>query len=114
MAGRHYGGSLAVWLRQKYPHLTAGVWASSAPLLAQQNHQQYLANVADLLRKTAGDECYNLIDAGFAELSAIAVEGRLAELSERLNVCETGRLQTNNDVSALFVLLADIFSSISS
>lgn len=113
LAGRHYGGSLAVWFRQKYPHLTAGVWASSAPLQSLHNHQQYMVNAAATIRELAGVECYNVIDAGFAELEAIAVEGRLAELNKLFNVCEEHPLESNNDVATLFLILSDLFSSIS-
>lgn len=113
MAGRNYGGSLAVWFRQKYPHLTAGVWASSASLQALQNHEQYKVLAAGTIRKWAGDECYNVIDAGFAELEAIALNGQMAELNGMFNVCDDHSLETGNDVATLFLIMSEMFSSIS-
>ena len=35
MVGASYSATMVTWFRQKYPHLVDGVWASSAPLLAQ-------------------------------------------------------------------------------
>jgi thymus-specific serine protease len=35
--GKGIGASVAVWTKQKYPHLVNGVWASSAPLRSQLN-----------------------------------------------------------------------------
>lgn len=35
VAGTAYGGNLAVWFRQKYPHLVDGIWSSSGALKAK-------------------------------------------------------------------------------
>jgi hypothetical protein len=43
--GRSYGGSLAVWARQKYPNSIDGAFASSAPLHAVVEQQDFFSNV---------------------------------------------------------------------
>lgn len=57
--GEEYGGALAVWARQKFPHLVDGVWASSAYVNPQINHIQLAQNIGKTYRQIGGDRCYN-------------------------------------------------------
>ena len=54
--GGSYPGSLAGWLRLKYPHLIQGSVASSGPVNAKPNFPEYL-EVVDSALKTESDEC---------------------------------------------------------
>lgn len=112
--GRNYGGSMAVWFRQKYPHLTAGAWASSSAVLSLQNHQQYKENAGTRIRELAGDECYDAIAAGFRGLEALAGEGKLSEVGGLLKVCDENPLETENDVAAMFLMVSEFFAGIAS
>lgn len=38
LVGASYSAMMVTWMRQKYPHLIAGSWASSAPLLAKVDY----------------------------------------------------------------------------
>lgn len=47
--GGSYSGNLAAWFKVKYPHMSDGSVASSAPLTAQTNFSGYMEVVADSL-----------------------------------------------------------------
>lgn len=112
VVGQHYGGSLALWFRQKYPHLAVGAWGSSSPVLAIQNNQQYKVNAGATILELAGMECYSVIEDGFREMEALANAGNLRELGEAVNVCEQHGLESHNDVALLFLIISEFFTSI--
>lgn len=113
VVGQYFGGGMAIWFRKKYPHLAVAAWGSSAPVVALQNNQEFKVNAGATIRSLAGDQCYNAIDAGFREAEALALDNKLAELTQIMNVCAEHDLETNNDVSMLFMMISDFFSSIS-
>ncbi|XP_055610772.1 putative serine protease K12H4.7 [Uranotaenia lowii] len=77
--GIGHAGALATWMRQRYPHLVRGAWASSGQLEARLNFKEYAVEVGQLVRDFGNDDCYsqlwrgfrtaeNLMDAGFTEV----------------------------------------------
>ncbi|CAN0917702.1 Lysosomal Pro-X carboxypeptidase [Linum grandiflorum] len=93
--GGSYGGMLAAWMRLKYPHLTVGALASSAPILQFENivplDTFYNIVSNDFKRESAG--CFDTIKKSWGEIEA---EGRkdngLSLLTKTFNFCRTGDL----------------------
>lgn len=53
--GGSYPGSLAAWLRLKYPHLVHGAVSSSGPLLAKSDFREYYEVVTKSLGTYSND-----------------------------------------------------------
>lgn len=71
LIGSGYAGSLAAWSRVRYPHLTIGVWASSAPLYMvsefpyyDEFHAEILGNKCLTSTKKVLDQIENIIEKG--------------------------------------------------
>lgn len=108
--GGHYSASLAVWFRQKYPHLCTGAWASSAPLQSLVNHQQYKELAGAAYRSAGGQECYNTIERGFADIEQYFADGRTDEIDEIFHTCDP--ITTPADEAFFFSLISEFFSII--
>lgn len=61
--GGSYAGSLAVWMREKYPHLVHGAVSASGPLLAQIDFREYFLIVENALKEYSED-CVKAIAEG--------------------------------------------------
>lgn len=86
--GYDHGGALAVWLRQRYPHLVDGVWASSASLHARKDFGEYLVNIGESIRKVGGDECYNNTEQAFTNMGTYYDQRDFARLESHFDLCE--------------------------
>ncbi|KAG4068454.1 hypothetical protein HA402_004794 [Bradysia odoriphaga] len=109
VVGGHYSASLAVWFRQKYPHLSTGAWASSAPLLARVNHFEY-KELSGAAFRSAGQDCYDTIEQGFAQIERFFADGRHADVDELFNTCDP--ITSPADVAIFFSEISEIFSII--
>ncbi|CAH0768295.1 unnamed protein product [Bemisia tabaci] len=66
--GGSYPGSLAAWLRYKYPHLVYGAISSSGPLLAKADFSEYFDVVKANLVKESGYLCADTISQAYASI----------------------------------------------
>lgn len=86
--GYDHGGALAVWMRQRYPELIDGVWASSASLHARKDFGEYLVNIGEAIRSIGGDQCYNLTEDAFTNMGAYYDRGDFDTLEQYFDVCQ--------------------------
>ena len=66
VVGGSYAGSLAAYYREKFPQLVAGALASSGPVQADDNFEEYDKHVASV----AGPECLSQIHKVVAQLES--------------------------------------------
>ncbi len=90
-------------------HLCIGAWASSAPLQALVNFQQF-KELAGAVYRSAESECYSTIERGFAAMEQYVLDGRSGEIDEIFNTCDP--ITTPSDVAFFFNLVSEFFSFI--
>uniref|UniRef100_A0A1I7SZT9 Serine protease K12H4.7 n=1 Tax=Caenorhabditis tropicalis TaxID=1561998 RepID=A0A1I7SZT9_9PELO len=75
--GGSYPGSLSAWFRQKYPELTVGSVASSAPVNLKLDFYEYAMVVEDDLRLT-DPNCAPAVKDAFTKIQqlSLTVDGR--------------------------------------
>lgn len=110
VVGRHYSANLAVWFRQKYPHLALGAWASSAPVLSVVNQYQYKETAARTFRQIGGDSCYYSIQRSFDYIESLIRADRLDDVSALFSLCPNSYLRNERSINLFFALLAEVFS----
>lgn len=104
--GRGYGGSLAVWARQKYPNLVDGVWASSAPINAVEHFPQLHSNAFYTLNSIGGPECGSIVEGAFRIIEEAIRTRDTAYVEERLRLCSPIDIDIAEDVARLFYGIA--------
>ncbi|GAB0089661.1 putative serine protease F56F10.1 [Sergentomyia squamirostris] len=106
--GGSYPGSLAAWLREKYPHLVHGAISSSGPLLAKIDFREYYDVVTDAIV-----ECREAVRESIHQVEIqLRTELGKSALKDQFHLCDP--LDTGNslDMSNFFENLASIFAGI--
>ncbi|KAK1288777.1 putative serine protease EDA2 [Acorus calamus] len=89
--GGSYGGMLAAWFRLKYPHITIGALASSAPILQFDDMTPWTSfyDGVSLDFKEESWNCFDVIKGGWVELMALSEQKEgLMELSRTFKTCK--------------------------
>lgn len=68
--GCSYAGTLATWMRYKFPHLVDAAWASSAPIRIVLDFYQYYEVAAEIYSNVSS-ECIAMIRQGYREAKAM-------------------------------------------
>ncbi|KAJ8962948.1 hypothetical protein NQ314_005665 [Rhamnusium bicolor] len=112
--GGSYPGSLAAWLRQKYPHLVHGSMSASGPLLAKLDFQDYFKVVSDDLRSHS-DDCLSAVKQGSAQAEVLLrhMVGQ-RNLNKIFRLCDPieNSIENTLDISNLFETLAGNFAGV--
>lgn len=74
--GGSYPGNLAAWFRLKYPSITFGSVASSAPVTAQLNFPEYMEVVGRALIQFGGQACYSAMEEAANKVASLAAQGK--------------------------------------
>lgn len=105
--GRGFGGSLAIWARQKYPHLVDGAWGSSSPLNAELEYSQILVNMYQTINSIGGPECGQLIFDAFRMIEEAVSAGNTTHVEQTLRLCYEIDHGNSYDLARLDYSIAD-------
>jgi thymus-specific serine protease len=107
--GRGYGGALAVWARQKYPNVVDGVWASSAPINAVLEFNQFMPNAFHTIEQIGGPECGEVMNGAFRIIEDAVRRRNTTFVEQRLRLCSPIDLDIEEDIARLYYgIAADI------
>ncbi|XP_001949662.1 putative serine protease K12H4.7 [Acyrthosiphon pisum] len=110
--GGSYPGSLAAWLRMKFPHLVYAAVSSSGPLLAKIDFKEYFKVVENALA-TYSPDCVSQIKEANQMIDSQIKTIKGAKLIEnKFKLCDPLDINTKNDVANLFETLAGNFADI--
>ncbi|KAF2904414.1 hypothetical protein ILUMI_01759 [Ignelater luminosus] len=107
--GGSYSGSLAAWMRLKYPHLVYGAVSSSSILLAVVEYSGYLKTTYESL-KTYSNKCVDAIQEGFFKIDSL-LHGDSKSLNKIFQLCDPIEESLNNtkDIQNLHRILVGSF-----
>lgn len=112
--GGSYPGSLAAWLRLKYPYLVHGSISSSGPLLAKADFKEYFEVVKDSLGSYS-DDCVTAVQKSIQQVE-ILLKHRVGMISinDKFKLCDPVENSIENplDISNLFESLAGNFAGV--
>ncbi|XP_031128116.1 lysosomal Pro-X carboxypeptidase-like [Ipomoea triloba] len=89
--GGSYGGTLAAWFRLKYPHITIGALASSAPILYFDNITSPYASTDVVTQdfRSESENCYKVIKSSWQFIEEIAKQADGLEiLRKSFRICK--------------------------
>jgi serine protease 16 len=109
--GGSYPGNMAAWFKLKYPHVSVGSIASSAPLTAKTNFYEYMEVVADAINYFSGQACNDAIQVASEKIASLAAQepgsdGYL-KLQKDFQICSP--LSGDKDVS---ILMSDLMGNV--
>ncbi|KAG5670378.1 hypothetical protein PVAND_000648 [Polypedilum vanderplanki] len=102
LVGCSYSGTMVTWFMQKYPHLAAGAWSMSAPLLAKVDFIEYKEVVSHAVTTVGGEQCSGRIRRAIEEMEAMVAANNTSEINRLFRLCDPLDLTNQLDVWSLF------------
>ncbi|CAH0716103.1 unnamed protein product, partial [Brenthis ino] len=110
--GGSYPGSLAAWLRLKYPHLVHAAVSSSGPLLAKVNFMEYFQVVINALEEKTGDSnCVSELKRAHQQIEE-KMKTDPVTIEKEFKVCKPFHKATENDIKNFYNSIADDFADL--
>ncbi|KAK3914100.1 Putative serine protease, partial [Frankliniella fusca] len=110
--GGSYPGSLAAWMRMRYPHLVHGAMSASGPLLAKLDFKEYFTVVKDALSEY-NPECVKSVKEAFQQVGVLLKHmiGQRS-LNKLFRLCDNINVSNGDDVASLYENLASNFAGV--
>lgn len=112
MVGGSYSATLVAWFRQKYAHLAAGAWSSSAPMFVKVNFFEYKEVVGASIRSVGGEECYQRLSNAFAQAEQMFANRNFAEFSNIFRTCDEMNDENPYDIQIMFYTLSELLAGL--
>ncbi|XP_030374212.1 putative serine protease K12H4.7 [Scaptodrosophila lebanonensis] len=112
LVGGSYSGSMVAWMADLYPELIDASWASSAPLLAKADFNEYMEMVSNSINLRYGRKCTQRIRRGLQYLAHILNGNESREVLEQLNACPHFNVSDQLDRAAFFNGIDNYFALI--
>ncbi|XP_059091857.1 putative serine protease K12H4.7 [Tigriopus californicus] len=110
--GGSYPGSLAAWLRLKYPHLIHGSVSTSGPLYAKADFFEYLQVVRQALKVT-DPECGPALEDALQKVDVLSRHRTgWAMISKKFNLCTPFDSTKKHDMANFFENLVGNFEDV--
>jgi serine protease 16 len=109
--GGSYPGNMAAWFKLKYPQITYGSIASSAPLIAKTNFYEYMEVVSDAIDYFSGKQCNDAFRTAAEAVAQLGAGGPgssgYATLETDFHICKP--MENEKDLT---ILLSDLMGNI--
>ncbi|XP_047028735.1 putative serine protease K12H4.7 [Helicoverpa zea] len=109
--GGSYAGNLAAWMKLLYPTLVDAALASSAPVLAKANFNEYYEQVTDTFKKYRPHDCINRTIEKFNTFRELlkTPEG-IKNLKKQQNICENTDMTILENQQLFFEVALNIYA----
>lgn len=112
MVGGSYSATMVAFFRQKYPHLTAGAWASSAPMFVKVDYFEYKEVVGASIRSVGGEECYQRLARAFSQADQMFANRNFADFSTTFRTCDEMTDEDPYDIQIMFYTLSELLAGL--